>query len=208
MSLIDYLRNEPNVGAANLSDVLRSLHTMEPFAVTTAQKLYCGRAFPVNCYPGSIITVHKALTEAEAGDVLVVSCEGDVSGGAILGEIMARECVRRGFAGLVVDGAVRDIDGISALGFPIHAMGVTPRVGTNRRLGETGDAVVCAGQAVQPGDIIVGDQDGVVVVPHDEEAEVLKKLKALVAREAELMAQIDEGHEIADLLDMRKEFNS
>lgn len=208
MSLIEYLRTEENVGAANVSDVLGSLRTMEPFGVTTATKLYCGHAFPVNCYPGSIITVHKALTEAEAGDVLVVDCEGDVSGGAILGEIMARECVRRGFVGLVVDGAVRDIDGIAALGFPVHAMGVTPRVGTNRRIGETGDTIVCAGQTVNPGDIIVADQDGVVVVPHEQEAEVLKKLKALVAREAELMAQIDNGHEIADLLNMRKEFNS
>lgn len=209
MSLISYLEANSEVGAANVSDVLGSLKTMEPvFSVTTTERLYCGRAFPVTCYPGSIITVHKALTEASAGDVLVVNGEGDSSGGALLGEIMARECVRRGFAGIVLFGAVRDVRGISELNFPVHACASTPRVGTNRRLGPTVDSTVCAGQVVRKGDIIVADGDGVVVVPHEQEQEVLEKLKALVEREAELIQKIDEGHEIADLLDMRKEFSA
>lgn len=207
MSLISYLEENNKVGAANISDVLGSLRAMEPvFSVNTTNRLYCGRAFPVTCYPGSIITVHKALTEARAGDVLVVNGEGDSAGGALLGEIMARECVRRGFAGLIMFGAVRDVQGISELGFPVHACASTPRVGTNRRVAPTVAMTVCAGQVVRKGDIIVADGDGVVVVPKEQEQEVLEKVQALISREAELIKKIDEGQEIADLLDMRKEF--
>jgi len=170
------------------------------------KKLVFGPAFTVQAYPGSILTVHKALTEARAGDILVVAGEGAVDAGALLGEIMARECVRRGFAGAVIDGAVRDSAGILDLGFPVYSAGITPRVGTNRRLGHTGVEIVCAGQLVKPGDLIVADADGVVVVPQNQTSVTREKLEALLSKEERLMQDIDAGSDIADLLDMRKEF--
>lgn len=208
MNLSSFLTSHPDVGSANLSDVLDSLKTMNSSIKPVGTKeLVFGPAFTIQAYPGSIITVHKALTEARPGDVLVVAGEGAVDAGALLGEIMARECMRRGFAGIVIDGAVRDSAGILELGFPVYSAGITPRVGTNRRLGRTGVEISCAGQLIRPGDLVVADADGVVIVPQNEIEATQEKLAALLDKEQQLMQQIDDGAEIADLLNMRKEFN-
>lgn len=205
--LLAFLEARPTASAANLSDVLQGLHTMDPGIVPVAStSRVVGRAFTVRAYPGSIITVHKALTEARRGDVLVVDGEGDVRAGALIGEIMARECMRKGFAAVVVDGAVRDVDGIAELGLPVYARGMTPRVGTNRRLGRTGVEISCGGLLVRPGDVVVADRDGVVVVPASEAGTVRTGLAALLEKEAALCADIDAGHEIADLLEFRPLF--
>ena len=184
---------------ANVSDVLGSLGVMHPDikpAVPGFRML--GRAFTVKAYPGSIITVHKALVEASPGDLIVVDGEGDVGAGALLGEIMALECQTKGFAGIAIDGAVRDVDGLRELGFPVFARGVTPRVGTNRRLGRTQVPVSCGGIVVHPGDIILGDDNGVVAVPQNEERGLAAALNALLAKEEKLMEDIKHGIFLAE----------
>jgi len=186
---------------ANVSDVLGSLGVMHPCikpAVPGFRML--GRAFTVKAYPGGIITVHKALFEASRGDLIVVDGEGDVNAGALLGEIMALECQTRGFAGIVMDGAVRDVDGLREVGFPVFARGVTPRVGTNRRLGRTQVPVSCGGIVVHPGDIIFGDNNGVVAVPRDEEASLAVALEMLLAKEQKLMEGIKQRVFLAERL--------
>jgi regulator of RNase E activity RraA len=162
-----------------------------------------GRAFTVKAYPGSIITVHKALVEASAGDLIVVDGEGDVGSGALFGEIMALECQTKCFAGIVIDGAIRDVDGLQELSFPVFARGLTPRVGTNRRLGQTQVPVSCGGVVVHPGDIIIGDDNGVVAVLQDQEDGLADALKALLAKEQELIEGINQGVFLADGLGFR-----
>ena len=185
--------------SANVSDVLGSLGVMHPGIKPAVSGFrMVGRAFTVKAYPGSIITVHKALVEASAGDLIVVDGEGDVGSGALLGEIMALECQTKGFSGIVIDGAVRDVDGLRELGFPVFARGVTPRVGTNRRLGQTQVPVSCGGIVVHPGDMIFGDNNGVVAIPQDKEDGLAAALAALLAKEEKMMEDIRRGIFLAD----------
>jgi regulator of RNase E activity RraA len=197
------------VTTANVSDVLGSLGVMHPAIQTVVPgSRLVGRAFTVKAYPGSIITVHKALVEASPGEVLVVDGEGDTGAGALLGEIMALECQTRGFAGAVIDGAIRDLDGLVEQGFPVFARGVTPRVGTNRRVGQTQVPVSCGGVAVHPGDLIVGDENGVVAIPQDREEGLAAALEALLAKEKALVQGIKEGRYLADTLGFRESFGA
>ena len=197
------------VTTANVSDVLGSLGVMHPTIQTVVPgSRLVGRAFTVKAYPGSIITVHKALVEASPGEVLVVDGEGDTGAGALLGEIMALECQTRGFAGAVIDGAVRDLDGLVEQGFPVFARGITPRVGTNRRVGQTQVPVSCGGGAVHPGDLILGDDNGVVAIPQDREEGLVAALEALLAKEKALVQGIREGRYLADTLGFRDSFGA
>jgi 4-hydroxy-4-methyl-2-oxoglutarate aldolase len=184
---------------ANVSDVLGSMGVMQPAIRTMVPgcKLL-GRAFTVKAYPGSILTVHKALFEASAGDVLVVDGEGDSNAGALMGEIMALECQVKGFAGAVIDGAVRDAPGLVEQGLPVFARAATPRVGTNRRLGQTQVPVSCGGVVVRPGDLVMGDDNGVVVIPREREEGLVASLEALQVKEERLIQGIKDGVYLAD----------
>jgi 4-hydroxy-4-methyl-2-oxoglutarate aldolase len=186
---------------ANVSDLLGSMGVMQPGIRSMVPGCkFVGRAFTVKTYPGSILTVHKALYEAGPGDVLIVDGEGDSLAGALMGEIMALECQVKGFGGAVIDGAVRDVPNLVALGFPVFARAATPRVGTNRRLGQTQVPVSCGGVVVRPGNLVVGDDNGVVVIPKDREAGLVEALEALWAKEEALVRGIREGVYLAEKL--------
>ena len=159
-----------------------------------------GPAFTVKCYPGSIITVHKALIEAQPGDVLVVDGEADGRGGALIGELMSREAIDRGLAGVVVDGPVRDVAGLRALGFPTFARQVTPRVGVNRRLGQTQVSISVGGVVVHPGDYILADDDGVAVIPQAELAKIVEAIEAIERKEIGLAEAIGRHERLVNLL--------
>jgi 4-hydroxy-4-methyl-2-oxoglutarate aldolase len=161
-----------------------------------------GPAVTVRCLVGSIITVHQALAGAEPGSVLVVDGLGDhVS--AFFGELMGRDARAAGLAGIVVDGAIRDVAGLGELGFPTFSRWVTPRVGTNRRLGQVNVPISCGGIPVNPGDWIVGDDDGVVVIPAADLEGIIADGQAIEDKERDIASQIDAGQRIADILDMR-----
>ena len=159
-----------------------------------------GPAFTVKCYPGSIITVHKALIEAQPGDVLVVDGEADGRGGALIGELMSREAIDRGLAGVVVDGPVRDVAGLRNLGFPTFARQVTPRVGVNRRLGQTQVSISVGGVVVHPGDYILADDDGVAVIPQAELAKIVEAIEAIERKEIGLAEAIGRHERLVNLL--------
>ena len=161
-----------------------------------------GPAFTVLCYPGSIITVHKALAETKPGDMLVVAGDGDDKG-ALLGELMATACKAIGLAGAVIDGPVRDAAGIRELGFPVWARSVTPRVGTNRRVGQTQVPVACGDIVVHPGDWIFADDDGVVVVPAANVEKVLAAAETTDAKERKIAERIKAGESTIDILNFR-----
>ena len=162
-----------------------------------------GPAFTVKCYPGSIITVHKALMEAPSGVVLVVDDEGDTRG-ALWGEVMTHQAMRQGILALVTDGPVRDTPEIAALGFPVFAGSVTPRVGTNRRVGFTQIPIACAGVPVHPGDIVVADPDGVVIIPRDLAETIAERAEGIVRRDEGFIRQIGEGKLLVDLFNFRE----
>lgn len=192
------------IHTGSLSDALGSVGVLGASIrpITPGARLV-GPAFTVKCYPGSIITVHKALMEAPAGMVLVVDDEGDTRG-ALWGEVMTHQARRQGILGLVTDGPVRDTAEIAALGFPVFAGSVTPRVGTNRRVGLTQVPIACAGVVVHPGDIVVADGDGVVIIPRDQCQAVLERAEAILHRDEGFVHAIAEGKLLVDLLNFRE----
>ena len=192
------------IHTGSLSDALGSLGVLAaPIRAITPGVRLIGPAFTVKCYPGSIITVHKALMEAPPGAVLVVDDEGDTRG-ALWGEVMTYQAQRQGILGLVTDGPVRDTAEITALGFPVFAGSVTPRVGTNRRVGLTQVPISCAGVLVRPEDIVVADADGVVIIPCEEALSVSARAEGIVHRDEGFIRQIGEGKLLVDLLNFRE----
>ncbi len=191
------------VPVANIADAQRSFSVMHPSIKSFTPGLrLTGPAHTVKCYPGSIITVHKALLEAKPGDVLVVDAEGDERG-AMWGELMTLQARANHLAGIVIDGPFRDLNAVRKLGFPVFATGVNPRVGSNRRVGDTQVAVQCGGVVVNPGDYVIGDDDGVAVIPADQLEALVKAVEAIRIKEVGLRKGMADGQQLADMLGFR-----
>jgi 4-hydroxy-4-methyl-2-oxoglutarate aldolase len=138
-----------------------------------------GPAFTVRTPPGEHPSVRRAADEAPPGSVIVVDGASALDR-ALWGDKMARLALERGIGGLVVDGAVRDADGIEELGFPVFAAAVTPTPARRDQEGDLGVPVTCGGLTVRPGDVVYGDRDGVVVVPAELHEEILGQALAAV----------------------------
>jgi RraA family protein len=152
----------------------------------------CGPAFTVRTAPGDNLLVHKAIDTAAPGDVIVVDA-GGFNDHAIIGELMSARAEQRGVAGMVIWGAIRDSAELKAGSFPVYASGVTHRGPYKNGPGEINVAIVMGGIPVNPGDIIVGDADGLVVVPQDHAEAILASAKAILAKETKSMEQIKAG---------------
>ncbi len=152
----------------------------------------CGPAVTVRVRPGDNLMIHKALMMVQPGDVLVIDGGGDVSQ-ALVGGLMRTTCVARKLAGLVIDGAIRDLCEWAEEGMPIFARGHTHRGPSKDGPGEINVPVSCAGMAVLPGDLIVGDADGVIAVPAADAAEILQRSRAHLAKEAAIRESNREG---------------
>lgn len=151
-----------------------------------------GPALTVRTRPGDNLVVHRALDLAEPGDVLVVDA-GGCTERAILGEIMLRYAVTRGLAGIVVDGSVRDAEGLAAGPIPVFALGINHLGPYKDGPGEIHGAVQAGGTVVRSGDVVVGDGDGVVVLARERAAEVVAIGEGRLAGEEEQFAQIAAG---------------
>jgi 4-hydroxy-4-methyl-2-oxoglutarate aldolase len=136
-----------------------------------------GPAFTVRTPAGEFLSVRDAADRAPAGAVIVVDGGGGLRQ-ALWGDKMSQLGLERGLAGLVVDGAVRDRDGIEALGFPVFAAGSVPTPPARERRGELDVPVVCGGLEVRPGDLVYGDSDGVVVVPYERHDEIVARVRS------------------------------
>lgn len=142
----------------------------------------CGPAFTVKVAPGDNLMVHKAIDTAAPGDIIVVDAGGDVTQ-AIIGDIMSSLAEKRGIAGFVIYGAIRDAAEIGLRRFPVYACGVTHRGPYKNGPGEINVPIALDGMVVNPGDIIVGDADGVVAVPLANAETVLALARAQLAKE-------------------------
>lgn len=152
----------------------------------------CGPAVTVWTKPGDILHVLKAVDLVTAGDVLVVDGGGRLDA-AVVGDIVAEALSGLGCAGLVVDGAVRDVEGIDAAGLATFARGAHPATGSNTGPGAINVDVQCGGVAVRPGDLVRADSSGIVVVPHDRLAEAVEGGAAVAERELEWRRRISAG---------------
>ena len=151
-----------------------------------------GRAVTVRCYPGDNLALHQGIYAAQPGDVLIFDCRGYSDAGHF-GDIMALACKVRGIAGVVIDGSCRDAQDIVELGLPVFVRGMNPSGTVKASLGQVGVPVRCGGVLVNPGDIILGDCDGVVVVPQDKEDEVFAAAQAKFEKEEHLVELLKAG---------------
>ena len=151
-----------------------------------------GPAFTVRTAAGDNLLVHKALDTAQRGDVIVVDAGGWLDN-AIIGELMAARARQRGIAGIVIWGAIRDSAEIGAGSYPVFAAGVTHRGPYKNGPGEINVPVVIGGMPVNPGDIIVGDADGLVAVPQEQAERILASAKSILEKETASMKQIVAG---------------
>jgi regulator of RNase E activity RraA len=179
-------------GAANVADAMGRFNFMDPGIRARTGRRLCGVAVTVNARPADNLMVHKALQVARRGDIVVVCTGGNVTS-AVFGELMCHTAVGAGLGGIVVDGAIRDVAGITALGFAAFSRSVSPGACDKDGPGEINVPISCGGTVVMPGDVIVGDDDGVAVVPRAHAAEVLGAVEALAAREAKRVAEIRSG---------------
>ena len=180
------------LASSNVADAMGRFGFMDPGIQSRSGLPLCGLAITVNARPGDNLMVHKALQLAEPGDIVVVSTNGNTTS-AVFGELMCRTAIARGLGGLVVDGAIRDAQGMTALGFPAFSRTVTPGSCDKDGPGEINVPVSCGGVAVHPGDIVVGDRDGVAVVPRADAAAVLELVRAVVKTEELRVAEIQSG---------------
>ena len=151
-----------------------------------------GPAFTVKTRPGDNLMVHKAIDIANPGDVVVVDAGGDLTN-AIIGELMLAQMVKRGLAGIVINGAIRDSGALAQQGFPVFAAGVTHRGPYKDGPGEINVAIAIDGMVIEPGDMILGDDDGFVAIGFDDAEKVLAATEAKQAAEQKQMAQIEAG---------------
>ncbi|WP_181956571.1 MULTISPECIES: 4-carboxy-4-hydroxy-2-oxoadipate aldolase/oxaloacetate decarboxylase [Mesorhizobium] len=163
-----------------------------------ASKL-AGRAVTVDASPGDNLVIHYALSKARPGDVLVIDAKGFVEAGA-WGDILTLAAQTVGIAGLVIDGAVRDAEAIIAMNFPTFSRGLSIK-GTGKYLpGRVNIPIICGGVRVEPGDIVVGDRDGVVVVPANNLEAVLAASEKRAATEELYRGELKRGTSTIELL--------
>lgn len=171
-TVVDKFRRIP---VANISDSMFRMSAggarLRPYH---ARGVLAGPALTVRTAPGDNLMVHMALNLAEKGDVIVVDAGGELTN-SIIGERMLAYCQAKGFAGIVINGAVRDVGYIKSHDFPVYAAGVTHRGPYKNGPGEINVTIAIDGMAIEPGDLVMGDDDGLLCIPHGD-AEAVYKL--------------------------------
>jgi 3-hexulose-6-phosphate synthase/6-phospho-3-hexuloisomerase len=161
-----------------------------------------GKALTVRTYPGDWSKPVEAIDVAEKGDIIVIDAGG--TGKAVWGELASQSCKTKGIVGVVIDGFARDIEDIEKIKFPVFARGAKPAAGEPKGFGEINVPIVCGGVNVKPGDFIVCDSDGVVVVPKEEAVEIANRAQDVFEREDRVREEIKEGSTLSKVLSIKK----
>lgn len=165
-----------------------------------------GSAVTVKCRAGDNLMLHKAVSISKPGDILVVDVDGFLEAG-IWGEIITVAAKEKGMVGIVTNGSVRDTVPIEDLGFVMFSKGISMKGTTKQNPGTINNTIYIGGVAVNPGDIVLGDNDGVVIVPLDMAEEIIKKAEEKEKAEAQVMAKIRGGECTMDILGFNEAFN-
>ena len=177
----------------DISDLLNRLYALDSsIRCLTGSHELCGPVCTVKVFPGDNLMVHKSLDIAKPGDIVVVDAGGSTEN-AVLGDLVSTKAKHRKIAGFIVDGLIRDLPAILSLDLPVFARGTTPIGPLHRGPGEINYPISCGGIVVNPGDLIVADAAGIVVVPKNIAAELLDRLKGHQESSAEYLAAVKRG---------------
>ena len=164
-----------------------------------AGSVMVGVAITCHCGPADNLALFAAMATARAGDILVAATDA-FTATAVTGDLLLGMARNRGVAGLVTDGLARDLAGILGVGLPLYCAGITPNSPARNGPGTVGLPVVLGGVSVESGDIVIGDNDGVVIVPRSQASAVLSRLADVRAAEAALEAKVKAGLEVPDFV--------
>ncbi|MDB5750044.1 MAG: RraA family protein [Ramlibacter sp.] len=188
-----YVQAFRGLPVANVSDCMTRMTAAGPRLRPMHKSGYLvGPALTVKCRPGDNLMIHKALTMARKGDVIVVDAGGDLTN-SLFGEIMVATAVAIGLAGVVLNGAMRDSAEIGAGEFPVYAAGVSHRGPYKDGPGEINVPIAIDGMVIHPGDLMLGDADGLLCVPYDSVEEVLAATQRKMDAEKLMLADIAAG---------------
>jgi regulator of RNase E activity RraA len=197
---VERIKALSELDTASVADILGGKGTMHSSIGPLQQGMHLiGRAYTVTTPPGDMLSCYVALENCPKGMVLVVG-GGGYTEAAIWGSLMTYQAKIKGLAGIVIDGAVRDTETIRNLGLPVFCISSSPRDGTIRTLGDVEVNITCGGACVKPGDYILGDADGVVVIPQEYIDHVIEKAKDTKEMERTIFREIDAGKSLYELL--------
>jgi RraA family protein len=189
---------------ACLSDANKNLRVLDSGIrpIRSGLKLI-GIAHTVSCY-NDFLTVIKALKDAQPGEVLVIDGQGGSR--ALVGELFTMEALRKGLAGIIVDGACRDTWRIRTLQLPVYARSISPLSGTTSRIFDTQIPITCGGVTVNPGDIVFGDEDGILIASLEELSQALPLAQEIQGKEEVVYKRMDEGESLLDMLNFDEHY--
>ncbi|MFA5331923.1 MAG: 3-hexulose-6-phosphate synthase [Methanoregula sp.] len=191
------------VSTPNISDAMHRKGAMPGLVSLCGNVKMAGKAVTVQTFAGDWAKPVEAISIAEKGDVLVINNDGGIHI-APWGELATLSCIQRGLSGVVIDGAARDIDDIRAMKFPVFARATVPNAGEPKGMGEINAEITCCGQAVRPGDWIVGDESGVVVISRERAYEIARRALEVKKTEARIREEIRRGSTLSEVAELIK----
>ena len=203
---MDVIKQLSQFSAATIHEALGKYGNL-PSAIKpiSATMKVCGMAYTVKTMPRDNILLHRAYAYAKPGDVIIANCSGFYEAG-YWGDLMSLGAKTKGINGLVIDGCVRDADDIEAMGFAVFSRGLCILGTSNHGDGFLNEPIVIGDVLINPGDIIIGDRDGVVVVPQNRITEAIEKSVAREAKEENVRRQLREGKTSLQIYGWDKQF--
>lgn len=203
----DILVQLREIGTCAISDAMKNFNTMHHHIKPVDEEIkFAGNAVTVRMRSADNLMLHKAIELAQDGDVIVVDTCGSESN-SILGEMMTRTALKNGVVGIVIDGGIRDILELKKLKAPVFAKYITPALGDKHGPGQINCPISCGGVSVNPGDIIVGDANGVVVVNREIVKDVLVLAKEKIEQDNKWLEEILNGVTIKSDVDRELKYN-
>jgi 3-hexulose-6-phosphate synthase / 6-phospho-3-hexuloisomerase len=192
-----------SVSAPNISDAMHRKGAMNGVFSLCGDVKMVGKAVTVQTFAGDWAKPVEAIDVASAGDVIVINNDGGLHV-APWGELATMSCMTKGVSGVVIDGAVRDVDDVRKLGLPIFARATVPNAGEPKGFGEINAEISCAGQTVRPGDWVIGDESGVVIVPKERAYEIARRALEVKKTESRIREEIRRGKTLSQIAALDK----